>query len=360
MHTKPDSIFFQKKQRYQTLRDNIGLNTSTSSLRLLALLGATAYTPVKSVAIELALQYARVRSNVAVLELGKSALPESHPVSGWSDFCAALAGWSASHGHLGEFGFWDLLTLLHWQKRTCQLKTQNTAGQKIELDLIQGRVVGLKTSERIFEKNLIKNLVRQGIASVITLKLWFGDNQLDPYGMLTSIKNSAGLDAKSFRLLYESTLRESLIALSKQDLSEFALSSGAQIQSDIQHEIKNQVLDGRNLITPEGMILKAFGACVQTQGRVMVYPRGEATGPEESLQALLINLMPILMNRHDLILVTLPDNPKSIHPALWRLIENTVTVVPDITSDLKSLDTFWSGLAKHTRVLGSVIVGQVA
>lgn len=360
MHPSPDSIFFQKKQRYQSLRDNIGLNTPESSLRLLALLGTTAYTPVKSVAIQLALQYARVRSSVAVLELGKPLLHESHPASGWSDFCAAMATWATSHGHLGEFGFWDLLTLLHWQKRTCQLKTQTTAGQKIELDLLQGHVVGLKTSARLFEKNLIKNLVRQGIASVITLKHWFGDNQLDPYGMLTSIKNSAGLDAKSFRLLYESTLRESLIAVSKQDLGEFKLLSGSIFKSDIQNEIKNQVLDGRNLITPQGMILKAFGACAQTQGPVMVYPRGHAALPEDDLQTLLINLMPILMHRHDLILVTLPNNPKTIHPALWRLIENTVAVVPDVTSDLKSLDTFWSSLAKHTRVLGSVIVGQVA
>lgn len=360
MRTEPDSIFFQQKQRYQSLRDNIGLNTPELPLRLLALLGTTAYTPVKSVAIQLAEQYARVRSSVAVLELGKPALHEPHTAPGWSDFCNAMASWSTSHGHLSEFGFWDLLTLLHWQKRTCQLKTQNTAGEKIEMDLIQGHVVGLKTSMRLFEKNLIKNLVRQGIASVITLKHWFGDNQLDPYGMLTSIKNAAGLDPKSFRLLYESTLRESLIAVSKQDLGEFKLVSGSNFKSDIQNEIKNQVLDGRNLITPQGMILKAFGACAQQQGAITVYSHGHATLPEESLQALLISLMPIFMNRHDLILVTLPNNPKTIHPALWRLIENTVAVVPNITSDLKSLDTFWSSLAKHTRVLGSVIVGQVA
>lgn len=340
-------------QMYQILRDNIGINTGELTLKTLGLIGTAPYLPLLDVSTSLAQQYAKLKKNVAVVET--AYFPQATtPSRGLMDVCRELIQTDLHRGKISNYGFWDILALTIWQNKTCRVHL-NSGTKTIAVDFVEGHIAGLMSSERVFEKMLIKNLMRLNIVSVKTLQTELGQKRFDPYTLLCSLRQIVSLDPKSFRLLYEKSLREAMLHAGSASHHDFFVAPPVITELPLLPLWPGETVAFRNLLEPAGLIRRTLTPVARQEAKVTVYPWGNTPDKAENAENLLVKLMPLISMQHDFLVLSLPHSPKHIHPVFLKMLDAALIVVPEIMSDISGLGALSNRLGRHTRVLGNVI-----
>lgn len=352
-----DSSIKTPQQFYQSLRDNIGINSGEMALKTLGLFGTVPYLPLLEVATGLATQYARLKRNVAVVEASASQADVS-ATRGLMELCQELRQLELQGGKISDYGFWDILALLSWQNRTCRVNFFSKPGSTFTLDLLQGQIVGIISRQRLFEKKLLQNLMQQDIFSVKTLQAELGQKRFDPYTLIQSLQQISSLDAKSFHLLYEKSLRETLLQAASSLPEDFCVTQAIVTESPLNLSAQGNIVAFRNLLENKGIIWRALKSIGKQEGWITIYPWGHTSSQAAPAGNFLAKIVPLIKTRHDFIVLSLPSSPQPSHPIFFKMIDAALLVVAEAMPDKSELGQLAKRLGRHTKLLGSVIASH--